>query len=117
MPQFGARLTDDSRHILLFSYFIVQAIVVDGGRTQNVEITAYIGNQMCGCLIVTVFISFLRLMYIGDVFKAKIMTIVTCDSHYCICLGHLGWCDRDRIISIFCCATQGGQGKYSNVLP
>ncbi len=28
----------------------------------------------------------------------------TWDSHYCTCLGHLGHCDRDRIISI-------GQGE------
>jgi len=29
------------------------------------------------------------------------------------CLDHLGRCIRDRIISIFCCNAQGGQGKYS----
>ncbi len=39
---------------------------------------------------------------------------VTRDSHYCTCLGHLGWQDTDRIISIFCHAAQGGQGKYSS---
>ncbi len=35
-------------------------------------------------------------------------------SHYCTCLGHLGWHDRDRIISILCWDTQGGQVKYSS---
>jgi hypothetical protein len=29
-------------------------------------------------------------------------------------LGHLGQRKSDRIISIFCCATQGGQGKYNS---
>ncbi len=33
----------------------------------------------------------------------------------CICLGHLVRHDRDRIISIFCRFTQGGQGKYSHM--
>ncbi len=28
------------------------------------------------------------------------------------CLGHLGQHDTDRIVSISCCATQGGQAKY-----
>ncbi len=28
------------------------------------------------------------------------------------CLGHLGWCDTDRIVSISCRAAHGGQGKY-----
>jgi hypothetical protein len=36
------------------------------------------------------------------------------DSHYCTRLGHPGWCDKDRIISILCHATQGGQGKHSS---
>ena len=31
------------------------------------------------------------------------------------CLGHLGWSNRDRIISILCHAAQGGQGKYKCV--
>ncbi len=33
--------------------------------------------------------------------SAKLMAIVTTDSHYCACLGHLGRCDTDRIISIY----------------
>ncbi len=37
----------------------------------------------------------------------------TWQRHTCICLDHLGWQVRDRIISI-CCAAQGGQGKYSS---
>jgi hypothetical protein len=28
------------------------------------------------------------------------------------CLGHLGRCDIDRIISIYCCTAQFGQAKY-----
>ncbi len=39
---------------------------------------------------------------------------VTCDSHYCTCLGHLGQRDTDRIISILCHVPQGGQAKYSS---
>jgi hypothetical protein len=31
----------------------------------------------------------------------------TCDSHHCTCLGHLGRCDTDGIVSISCRATQG----------
>ncbi len=46
----------------------------------------------------------LKLVYIGDVYKAKMFMTATCDSHYCTCLGHLGWCNTDRIVSI-------GQGK------
>jgi hypothetical protein len=38
----------------------------------------------------------------------------TSDTHHCSCLGHLGRCDTDRIVSISCCAAQGGQGKYCN---
>ncbi len=30
-------------------------------------------------------------MYIGNVFKGKKPATATCDSHYCTCLGHLGW--------------------------
>jgi hypothetical protein len=49
---------------------------------------------------------------------AKVSAIMpatmTHDSNYCTCLGQLGRCNRDRIISILCYATQGGQGKYSN---
>jgi hypothetical protein len=36
----------------------------------------------------------------------------TIDSHHCSCLGHLGQCHKDRIVSISCCVAQGGQGKY-----
>jgi hypothetical protein len=32
----------------------------------------------------------------------------------CTCLGHCGWHDTDRIISILCHTAQGVQGKYSN---
>ncbi len=37
---------------------------------------------------------------IGVVFKVIILSTVTCDSNCCTCLGHLGHCNRDRIISI-----------------
>ncbi len=46
---------------------------------------------------------------------AKLSVTATCDSHYCTCLGHLGWHNTDRIISIFCCTIRGGQGKYKCV--
>ncbi len=46
----------------------------------------------------------LWIVYIGIVLKAIMLATATCDTHYCTCLGHLGRCDRDRIISI-------GQGK------
>ncbi len=36
-------------------------------------------------------------------------------THDYTCLSHLGWCNTDKIISIFCCAAQGGQGKYMPV--
>jgi len=29
------------------------------------------------------------------------LVTATRDSHHCTCLGHLGWCDTDRIISIY----------------
>ncbi len=32
---------------------------------------------------------------------AKLWVTATPNSHYCSYLGHLGWCDTDRIISIF----------------
>ncbi len=46
---------------------------------------------------------------------AKLSAIATHISHYCTCLGHLGRCNTQRIVSIFCRATQGGQGKYKCV--
>jgi len=46
----------------------------------------------------------LRLVYIGDVFKVEMLATLTRDSHYCTCLGHLGWCDTDVIVAV-------GQGK------
>jgi len=46
---------------------------------------------------------------------AKLSGTATHDSHYCSCLGHLGQCDTDRIVSIFCFTAQGGQGKYKCV--
>jgi hypothetical protein len=42
----------------------------------------------------------LWIVSIGEVCKAKLSASVTRDSHYCTCLGHLGWHDTDRIISI-----------------
>jgi len=42
----------------------------------------------------------LKLVYID----VKMLLTATCDSHYCTCLRHLGWCNTDRIVSI-------GQGK------
>jgi hypothetical protein len=33
---------------------------------------------------------------------------------HCTCLGHLGQCNRDWIVSIFCRTTQSGQGKYNS---
>jgi hypothetical protein len=49
----------------------------------------------------------------GNVLKSKMLATATRDNHYCTCLGHLGWHDTYRIISILCCAAQGGQSKYS----
>ncbi len=40
--------------------------------------------------------------------------ILQSDIAYLTCLGHLGWRDTDRIISILCRTAQGGQGKYSS---
>ncbi len=36
----------------------------------------------------------LRLVYIGDVFKSKMLATATRDSHYCTYLGHLGQHDK-----------------------
>jgi hypothetical protein len=47
-------------------------------------------------------------------FEAKSPAKVTRDSHYCTSLGHLGRHSTERIISILCCTTLGGQGKYSS---
>jgi hypothetical protein len=44
--------------------------------------------------------SFLWIVYIGVVFKVITLATATHDSHYCTFLGHLGCCNRDRIISI-----------------
>jgi hypothetical protein len=33
-------------------------------------------------------------------------------TQYSTCLGHLGRCDTDRIVSISCSVAQHGQGKY-----
>ncbi len=46
---------------------------------------------------------YLRIVYIGKVFLAKLSTILR---HCLIAMARLGLCDRGRII------TQGGQGKY-----
>jgi hypothetical protein len=45
-------------------------------------------------------------------FRAIMPTTATLDSHHCTCIGHLGRCNTDRIVSISCRAAQGGQGKY-----
>ncbi len=46
---------------------------------------------------------------------AEFITIMpataTSETCHCSCLGHLGLCDTDRIVSISCRVTQGGQGK------
>ncbi len=42
-----------------------------------------------------------RLVYIGNAFKAEMLVKMTRSSHYFNCLGQLGWCDRDRIFYIF----------------
>ncbi len=41
--------------------------------------------------------------------KAKLSAI---SHHHLTCLDHLGRQNRGKIISILCCTTQGGQGKY-----
>ncbi len=41
---------------------------------------------------------------------AKLSATATRESHYYTFLGHLGQCDTDRIVSIFCHTAQGGQG-------
>ncbi len=46
-------------------------------------------------------------VYIGNVFKVIMPATATRDSHFCTCLGHLGWHDTDRITSILCCTDQG----------
>ncbi len=44
---------------------------------------------------------------------SKIMpATATSNSHHCSCLGHLGRCDTNGIVSTSCCVAQGGQGKY-----
>jgi hypothetical protein len=48
-------------------------------------------------------------------FIATTVRTATSDTHHCSCLGNLGQCNTDRIVSISCCATQGGQGKYCRI--
>jgi hypothetical protein len=60
-------------------------------------------------------VRYLSCASIGIVFKMKMLVTTTQDNRFCTCLGHLGHCNTDRIISILFCATKGGQGKYSNV--
>jgi hypothetical protein len=40
-------------------------------------------------------------VYIGVVFKVITLATATRESHYCTCLGHIGHCNRDKIISIY----------------
>jgi hypothetical protein len=51
-------------------------------------------------LIQIIFGAALSRVSIGNVFKAKMPATVTRACHYCTCLGHLGWCNTDRTISI-----------------
>jgi hypothetical protein len=39
-------------------------------------------------------------VFMGNVFKAQMPVTATLDIHYCTCLGHLRWCDTEKIISI-----------------
>jgi Dehydrogenase E1 component len=48
-------------------------------------------------------------------FVSKTIGKSTLTSHYYTCLGHLVWRNTDRIVSIYCHAAQGGQGKYKCV--
>jgi hypothetical protein len=50
-----------------------------------------------------------------QILLAKMLVTATRGSHYCTCLGQLGRHNTDRIVSIFCRATQGCQGKYKCV--
>jgi hypothetical protein len=45
-------------------------------------------------------------------FITIMLATTTSNTHHCSCLGHLGRCDTDRIVSTSCRAAQGGQGKY-----
>jgi len=38
----------------------------------------------------------LRTVHIDNVFEVKMPASGTCASHYCTCLGHLGWGDKNR---------------------
>ncbi len=58
--------------------------------------------------------NYLSHVYIGEVKWDNAGNNNMWQWHTCTCLGHLGRDDRDRIISICCCATQGDQGKYSS---
>jgi hypothetical protein len=44
---------------------------------------------------------------------AKMLAILKCNIAFLTCLGHLGRCDTNRIISISGRITQGDQGKFS----
>jgi hypothetical protein len=50
------------------------------------------------------------IVYTGVVFKAITLATATHVSHYCTCLGHIGHCYRERIISF----AQGKQIRRKN---
>ncbi len=51
---------------------------------------------------------------IFDVFKAKTSATMTRDNHYCICHGHLGWCNKNGKDPI--CVTPSMVAKASTVV-
>ncbi len=50
---------------------------------------------------------------------AKFITITlataTSDTHHCSCLGHLGWRDTDRVVSISCRAAKVAKARAYSV--
>jgi uncharacterized membrane protein len=52
-------------------------------------------------------------VYIGEGYAITLATATASATWNSTCIGHLGRRNTDRIVSIFCRVTQGGQGKFN----
>jgi hypothetical protein len=99
--------------VLAVKSFIVQAPVTQGQWYKClIASTTLINNitkSVCGQ---EAKITGLRLVYVGEVCWWKCQRQWQMGDRLCTCLGHLCRRNRVRIIYIYCCAVQGGQGKY-----
>jgi len=96
-------------HASTVSFPLSDVILAQLGYPLN-EVMFYLHSGIPNYLSTNIESSLMDLLHWQDLY-AKMPTISCCNIAFLTCLGHLGRCDTDRIVSISCHVAQGDQGK------